>query len=273
MNNSKKVIISFSGGRTSAYMAYKMQFSPEFSEWEKHYVFANTGKEREETLDFVQRCDKEFGLNLNWIEGVINQEKGVGVDWRRVDFLTASRKGEPFHEMVLKFGVPNKDYPHCTRELKTRPMQKWADDTIGREHLWAIGFRVDERKRIGGSNDQIYPLVTTWPTNERMVREFWAGMPFDLQLKDYQGNCDLCWKKSMIKRLTIIAENPSVADQWQAWEETDEYVFDRDGYSIKMLKTMSKRPFRHAKDKHELRQLFPELHGIDILCESACTCT
>ncbi len=268
----KKVIVSFSGGRTSAHLAYKMQFSPEFADWEKHYVFANTGKELEETLLFVERCDKEFGLNVQWVESVINPQKGVGVSWRQVSYETASRHGEPFSDMVHKFGIPNKDFPHCTRELKERPMEKWANDTIGPGYVWAIGIRVDERKRVSGAENRIHPLVTVWPTNERMVRDFWARMPFDLGLKDYEGNCDLCWKKSLAKRLMIISENPSVAEQWQQWEGSDEYTFDRDGYTIGQLKGMARRPFKKTQDKHVIRGAFPELFGVDIFCESACTC-
>ena len=61
----KKQVCSFSGGRTSAYMTYWM-----LNEWkdrdkyEMIVVFANTGKEREETLDFVEKCDKAFGFNV-----------------------------------------------------------------------------------------------------------------------------------------------------------------------------------------------------------------
>lgn len=268
----KKVIVSFSGGRTSAFLAYKMQFSPEFSDWEKHYVFANTGKEMEETLLFVDRCDKEFDLNLTWVESVINQQKGIGVSWRQVDFNSASRKGEPFDEMVKKFGVPNIDFPHCTRELKERPTGKWADEVVGGDYVWAIGMRADEKKRQKFGTNKIYPLITTWPTNERMVRYFWDGMPFDLGLKDYEGNCDLCWKKSLAKRLTIIAENPEVVAQWEKWEEASEYVFDRDGFTLNQIKQMAQRPFKKTMDKHELRQQFPELDLVDIFCESSCTC-
>lgn len=43
-------------------------------------------------------------------------------------------------------------------------------------------------------------------------------MPFDLELKSYQGNCDLCWKKSNRKLLTILKENPEYADWWRVME-------------------------------------------------------
>ena len=268
----KKVIVSFSGGRTSAYMAYKMQFSPEFSEWEKHYVFANTGKELEETLVFVDKCDKEFGLNLAWLEAVINPEMGIGCGYKFVDLITANRTGLPFDEMVKKFGIPNIDFPHCTRELKERPMGKWAKEIVGGDYVWAIGLRADERRRQKNGTDKIYPLIATWPTNERMVRDFWSRMPFDLGLKDYEGNCDLCWKKSLAKRMTIIAENPKVVNQWEKWEQSSEYVFDRDGFSLEQIVGMAQRPFKKTMDKHELRQQFQELELVDMFCESSCTC-
>lgn len=268
----KKIIVSFSGGRTSAYMSYKMQFSPEFSSVEKYYVFANTGKEMEETLLFVDQCDREFGLNLTWIESVINPVKGFGVEWKQVDFATANRSGLPFDEMVKKFGIPNIDFPHCTRELKERPMGKWANEVVGCDYVWAIGMRADERKRQKTGANKIYPLITTWPTNEKMVRDFWSRMPFDLKLKDYEGNCDLCWKKSLAKRLTIISENPQISSQWEKWEQSSDYVFDRDGFTIEQIKKMAQRPFKKTKDKHELRQHFPELEFVDMFCESSCTC-
>ena len=33
-------------------------------------TFANTGDEQEETLEFVDMCDKEFGLDVVWLEAV-----------------------------------------------------------------------------------------------------------------------------------------------------------------------------------------------------------
>ena len=45
-----------------------------------HVVFANTGKEREETLLFVHQCDVHFGFNTVWVETEINPEFGKGGD-------------------------------------------------------------------------------------------------------------------------------------------------------------------------------------------------
>jgi len=53
-------IISFSGGRTSAYMLHQIIAAHDGLLPDDIVVcFANTGKERPETLDFVQRCSIE----------------------------------------------------------------------------------------------------------------------------------------------------------------------------------------------------------------------
>lgn len=58
----KKLLISFRGGRTSAYMAWFLTHKWEYRDrYEICVVFANTGKERPETLKFVDSCDINFG--------------------------------------------------------------------------------------------------------------------------------------------------------------------------------------------------------------------
>ena len=56
----QQLLISFSGGRTSAFMTWwLMQHCKD--EYEIAVVFANTGTEREEPLAFVAQCSSYFG--------------------------------------------------------------------------------------------------------------------------------------------------------------------------------------------------------------------
>ena len=71
----KKLCVSFSGGETSGYMAQYLKKHKQ-DEYDMVFVFANTGSENEETLKFVDQCDKAFNLNVVWVEAVINPEHG-----------------------------------------------------------------------------------------------------------------------------------------------------------------------------------------------------
>ena len=107
--------------------------------------------------------------------------------------------------------------------------------------------------------------------DSKFVRDWWERQDFDLQLKDYEGNCDLCFKKSLKKRLTIIKENPESANWWLDMEQTysDEKVprFDlRTNVSIEELVEMAKRPFTKAQDLHELSKQQTDLFNIETDC-------
>jgi len=191
-------------------------------------------------LDFVNECDIKWGLNVVWLEAEIKEQKGDGTKYKIVNYETASRKGEPFEAMNLKYGIPNKHQPHCTRELKEVPIRKFVRDTCGNDYKMAIGIRADERTRINKLRAEkfqwFYPLATDFPTTKRNVSEFWKNQNFDLQLPDYLGNCDLCWKKSLKKRMRIINDFPKKGDWWEKEEMKDEYVFDRDGFTIQEIR-------------------------------------
>ena len=62
-------IISFSGGRTSAFMLWKVLDAYDGKLPENIKVcFANTGKEMPETLDFVRDCQEKWGVDITWLE-------------------------------------------------------------------------------------------------------------------------------------------------------------------------------------------------------------
>lgn len=217
---TKRLFISFSGGETSGFMANWLSANKAHEYDEVLCLFANTGQENEETLRFVQRCDEAFGLNVVWIEADIDLDDKSRSSFRVVDFDTADREGKVFERVIRAYGIPNPDWPHCTRELKTRPMTKYLR-SIGWEsgsYDTAIGIRADEIDRIDAKamgKRFLYPLVSDVEMTKPRVNHWWQQQPFRLQLKGYEGNCKWCWKKSLRKHLTLINEHP----EWYEFPE------------------------------------------------------
>lgn len=216
------LLISFSGGETSAYMT-KWLLDNHRQEYEQVIVvFANTGLEHEKTLEFVDLCDRKLGFETVWIESIPGEKMGIGVSARVVEFSTASRKGEPFEAMIRKFGIPNQAFQHCSRELKRNVIRAYAR-SIGwnkREYYTAIGIRADEFDRMSADAEEdrlIYPLVALG-IDKPEVNRFWNGQPFRLEIKGYEGNCVTCWKKSERKLMTLAQESPDAFDFFREME-------------------------------------------------------
>lgn len=204
-----KIFASYSGGRSSALMCKLLK--EQYPDAEIAFVFANTGEEHWKTLEFVNNCDKHFGLNLTWVEAKVDPRLKTGTKHSIVTFETASRKGEPFEEVIKKYGIPNMEFPHCTRELKLNPMYSYIKSLGWKkgEYKIAIGIRHDEPKRINKNpttNNIIYPLVLAG-IEKQDVLDFWKTMPFDLGIEEHEGNCKTCWKKSDKKHVLNIKDN------------------------------------------------------------------
>ena len=219
----KRLFCSFSGGETSGYMAALIHMVWR-GDWDEVVtVFANTGRENEETLEFVHQCDRRFGFNTVWVEAVVHPGR-KSTTHRVVDISTASRKGEPFEAVIAKYGIPNADWPHCTRELKLRPMLSYIE-SLGWErgtYDTAVGIRADEahrRSKTAKKNRITYPLMDRQPTTKPEVNEFWLNQPFRLNLMGYEGNCKDCHKKSARKLFTIMADHPERFDWSERMEE------------------------------------------------------
>lgn len=207
----KRVLVSFSGGRTSAFMSYMMKLRAE-TEWalDLRFVFANTGQEDERTLEFVNECDRRWKLGVAWVEAVVHPKKGDGTTHEVVDFRSATRGSKLFKEMSSKYGIPSKNYPHCTRELKLHPIWSYLK-SIGWEsgsYESAVGIRADEVDRMSAKPNMSYPLVKAGVTKEQ-VSAWWAKRDFDLMVPEHFGNCVTCFKKSQRKLMTIAKERPS----------------------------------------------------------------
>lgn len=269
----KKIIVSFSGGRTSAFLLKYL--------WEKHNgnilaIFANTGKEKEETLKFVNDCSKNWNIPITWIEAEVIFEKNVGTSFKEVNYETASRNGEPFENIIKKYGIPNMSFSHCSRELKIIPINKYLKKNNINDYYMAIGIRYDERHRINRDRkNYIYPLADEIKVDSNFIRNWWDKQPFNLNLKDYEGNCDLCHKKSKRKILTILSENPKIAEWWSQMEikyGKDGFTFYRGKKSAIDMLNESKTNFVKYQDKHLINKTQQKLFDMDLDYETDCIC-
>lgn len=217
--DNKNIFCSVSAGYSSVMMAIKLR------EWFPDHniinVMANTSKERIESLEFMNECDKYFGLNLIWIEAEIRVgEIGNGYVVRTFEELNTN--GEIYEKGIQKYGIPSNVNKWCNKDLKYRPMLKFADDVLGRNNYSiAIGIRADELDRVSDhyfTNNIFYPLLDH-NIDSRLRNKFWDKQPIKIKIPAYKGNCDLCFKKSNRKIWTILKEEPKVAEWWQKMEE------------------------------------------------------
>lgn len=219
-------VISFSGGRTSAYMLWRIIHAHGGKLPEDVVVaFANTGKEMGQTLDFVGDCESRWSVPILWVEYAHHAE--VARRWRIVTYETASRSGEPFAALIeSKSFLPNPVARFCTTDLKIRSIAR----AIKSIHGWTgwtdfVGLRADEMHRVARikagrerARDVECPLAGAGIT-KREVSEFWKRQNFDLGLANIagrtpHGNCDLCFLKPLASIRAIMRDVPGAADWW-----------------------------------------------------------
>ncbi len=217
MNEVSRLLVSFSGGRTSAHMLERILALRPRRYRELVVTFANTGCEHPATLDFVRDFARHVGCPVVWLEAEVHLGERKATTHRVVSYETASRNGEPFERMIEKYGVPNTKFKHCTRTLKQHPIENYARSigwAKGSYHT-AIGIRTDEADRVSVQARQrglVYPFLEWYPTSKADVAAWAEACPVRLPIKGYEGNCVWCWKKSFRKHITLARENSSWYD-------------------------------------------------------------
>lgn len=267
-------IISFSGGRTSGYMLH--QILDAGLQDDVHVVFANTGKEMEETLKFVQECSDRWGVHVTWLEYQAAEEPKDR--WRLVDFETASRNGEPFEQVNRKKRfLPNPVTRFCTSELKVKAMARWIAATMAWP-AWTsvVGIRADEPRRVARisvpnrDRDERYAPLAVAGVGVEDVLAFWKSQSFDLALpvidnKTYHGNCDLCFLKGYNQVQNLIREEPARAIWWAQEEQAvGELAEKKTGAFFRCDRPSYTEMYEHSLDQPELFPWDDQL--IDCFC-------
>ena len=268
--------ISFSGGRTSAYMLHRVLQAhggtlPDYVK----VVFANTGKEMPQTLDFVRDCGEHWGVDIVWVELDQMQLVHDGSDGHRrkfsyttkvVDHATASRKGEPFATLIKVRGMaPNPVARFCTADLKTRRINQYLK-SIGfpKDHVQLVGLRADEMRRVMTTHNTVSeghecycPLYVDGVTKEH-VAKFCEKQNFDLALYNDNGvspfgNCDLCFLKNAGKKISIIKARPDLAQWWIEQEKiVDPFRNDHPSYQQMSIIATDHADFFEADDNESI---------------------
>ena len=218
-------------------------------------VFANTGLERPETLEFVDVCGRAWRVDVIWVEYLWDAPHRTRV----VDFTSASRNGEPYAALIDRKGfVPNVKLRACSSFLKRDRIDSYARHRLGLKRWHSvIGLRADEQRRVlrmramnCGSRTgahAVLPLADAG-VREADVLDWWKRQPFDLGIPSYAGNCAACFLKGRAKLIRIIRENPSVADWWIAQEAK---VANRTGPDGRACESMKR--FRLGETYAELK--------------------
>ena len=226
--------ISFSGGRTSAYMLWRVLQANSGLPSCARVLFCNTGKEDEATLEFIHKIETKWNVPIVWLEYV------APADFKIATFESAARGGGPFQSVIQhRKMLPNTRARFCTVELKIRTMRRYLQSLDWDEWDNMIGIRADEQRRavkMKPDSKQENPVMPLHAAGVKKsdVLEFWANHEFDLELpiingETIGGNCDLCFLKSLPKIVTLVAQKPERAIWWAKQEDWAQTQTNGDG--------------------------------------------
>jgi hypothetical protein len=228
-------VISFSGGRSSAFLLFKVleAYDGRLPDHIK-VIFCNTGKEMPQTLSFVKSC------GINWKVPIVWLEYRSKKDFVVVDYKTSSKNGEPFAAMIDdKKMLPSPPKRFCTSELKVLTIERYMKSLNIEQWTTFVGIRADEPRRVAKmkmKEDYLVPFAQDKIIKNDIIN-FWKKNNFDLDLPFHGdfSNCDLCFLKRLSLKKTIIREDPVRALWWANEEEKINHFFRADHPSYKQL--------------------------------------
>ncbi|EAW1487917.1 hypothetical protein AXT81_24975, partial [Salmonella enterica subsp. enterica] len=205
-------VVSFSGGRTSAYLVHLMEAQRKAGA-SVHFIFMDTGCEHPLTYRFIREVVKFWNVPLTVLQVDINPELGQPngyTEWEPKDIQTRMPVLKPFMDMVKKYGTPYIGGAFCTDRLKLTPFTKYCDDHFGRgNYITWLGIRADEPRRLKPKPGVRY-LAELSDFDKSDVIRWWRKQPFDLQIPEHLGNCVFCIKKSTQKLGLACKDEPGL---------------------------------------------------------------
>ncbi len=222
-----KKVVSFSGGRTSAYLTIK---AIEMFDGDVDVVCMDTGAEHPKTYDFIKRFSKYiktmYRLDITFLRTDFSSPLGEGNSYFDVGVNGIGPDIKPFKEMVKKYGVPYIGGMFCTDRMKLVPFTKYCQEKYGRGNYetW-LGIRADEPKRLNPKKGIRY-LAEISDFEKSDILDYWSKMPFDLEIPEQLGNCVFCPKKSNLKLAAAQRDEPELYHEFLEMLYSDDVRHD-----------------------------------------------
>jgi len=190
-------ILGLSGGKDSTALAILLH--KEIPEME--YFFCDTGKELQETYDYLDRIRVRLGIKITYLES----ERG-------------------FDHWLEVYGglLPSPKMRWCTVQMKIKPLEKWVGDD---KALSYIGIRADEdRDGYISTKPNIQPV---FPFKERglvkadilrLLDESGIGLPDYYRWRSRSG-CFFCFFQRKYEWVMLAEEHPDLFAEAVRYEQ------------------------------------------------------
>lgn len=144
-------IVSFSGGRTSAYLVHQLDQLRKTAQMDVRYVFMETGAEHPKTYEFIRNVVKHWGINITCLRIVVNPELGKANSYEIIDIDEIGFNLKPWRDICAKYGTPYVRGAFCTRTMKIEVFERYCCDYFPNAVSW-LGIRADEQGRVWGES-------------------------------------------------------------------------------------------------------------------------
>lgn len=207
-------IVSFSGGRTSAYLVHLMEQKRASENLNVKYVFMDTGAEHPKTYEFIRNVVRHWNIDLVCLRLVVNPKLGNGNSYRVMNVDEICADLQPWVDACGKYGTPYVHGAFCTRTMKLEPFERYCKENYpDGYHSW-LGIRADEPRRLK-PRDGVSYLADISDFDKQDILDWWKEQPFDLAIPEHLGNCVFCIKKGINKIALAARDEPEMAAQFR----------------------------------------------------------
>ncbi|HDD9014601.1 TPA: phosphoadenosine phosphosulfate reductase family protein [Escherichia coli] len=206
----KHQVISFSGGRTSAYMTLEvLKIHPD-----AEVIFMDTGGEHPKTYEFIKNLSSHFNIKITCLRCVPPAIKYGKFSYEIISIDDIKCDLVPWRRILEHYGHPYIGGAFCTHRMKQLPFEKYCDEHYGKGNYerW-LGIRADEPRRLH-EREGFHYLADISDFEKQDIIDWWSWQSFDLEIPEHLGNCVFCIKKSNKKLSLAARDEPELYDQF-----------------------------------------------------------